>query len=126
MPSGSRTALGEIIRRQRELASLPMRQLAGMVGISGPYLSQIENGLRAPSNAVLEAIANALQTNAEALYAQAGFVTPDSGRSSTDGESAVLAAIRSDPALTGAQRRALTEIYKSLLMANKVRPDRSR
>jgi transcriptional regulator with XRE-family HTH domain len=126
MPSGSRSALGEIIRRQRELAALPMRQLAAMVGISGPYLSQIENGLRAPSNAVLEAIANALQTNAEALYAQAGFVAPDAAPAPGDGESAVLAAIRVDPALTGAQRRALAEIYKSLLMANKVRPDRSR
>jgi transcriptional regulator with XRE-family HTH domain len=126
MPSGSRTALGEIIRRQRELAALPMRQLAGMVGISGPYLSQIENGLRAPSNAVLEAIADALQTNAEALYAQAGFITPNAERAPADGESAVLAAIRSDPALTGAQRRAMTEIYKSLLIANKVRPDKSR
>ena len=61
--------LGEIIRRQRELAELPMRQLAAMVGISNPYLSQIERGLRAPSDHVLRSIADSLQTSADALVA---------------------------------------------------------
>ena len=72
-PPGS---LGDIIRRQRELAELPMRQLAAMVGISGPYLSQIERGLRAPSDQVLGAIAKSLQTSAEALQDQAEALAP--------------------------------------------------
>ena len=61
------STLGGAIRRQRELAELPMRQLAAMVGISNPYLSQIERGLRAPSEQVLDAIAESLQTTADAL-----------------------------------------------------------
>ena len=61
--------LGEIIRRQRELAELPMRQLAAMVGISNSYLSQIERRLRAPSDHVLRSIADSLQTSADALVA---------------------------------------------------------
>ena len=68
--------LGEIIRKQRELAELPMRQLAAMVGISGPYLSQIERGLRAPSEQVLGSIAKSLQTSAEALQQQAEALAP--------------------------------------------------
>ena len=65
--------LGRIIRTQRELAELPMRQLAATVGISNPYLSQIERGLRAPSEAVLNAIADSLQTSVDRLYEDAGF-----------------------------------------------------
>ncbi|MEP6980030.1 MAG: helix-turn-helix transcriptional regulator, partial [Nakamurella sp.] len=61
------STLGEIIRRQRELAALPMRQLAAMAGISNPYLSQIERGLRDPSEHVLHAIAASLQVSAETL-----------------------------------------------------------
>src|SRR4051794_19580598 len=64
--------LGEIIRRQRELSELSMRQFATLAGISNPYLSQIERGLREPSERVLEAIAAALQVSAETLYEQAG------------------------------------------------------
>jgi len=60
-------SLGEIIRRQRELASLPMRQLAAMSGISNPYLSQIERGLREPSEQVLHAIAESLKVSADEL-----------------------------------------------------------
>ena len=69
--------LGRIIRSQRELAELPMRQLAATVGISNPYLSQIERGLRAPSEAVLNAIAESLQTSVDRLYDDAGFVEAD-------------------------------------------------
>jgi transcriptional regulator with XRE-family HTH domain len=64
---GFGSTLGEAIRRQRELAELPMRQLAAMVGISNPYLSQIERGLRAPSDQVLDAIAESLHTSVDAL-----------------------------------------------------------
>ncbi|MEV4702845.1 helix-turn-helix transcriptional regulator [Actinoplanes sp. NPDC049316] len=96
--------LGEIIRRRRELAELPMRQLATMVGISGPYLSQIERGLRAPSERVLHAIADSLRTTADALVEQA---TPEA-------PPAVLAAIAQDPNLTARQRQALVEVYTAL------------
>src|SRR5262249_41056300 len=65
--------LGALIRKQRELAEIPMRQVAAAVGISNPYLSQIERGLRAPSEAVLNAIAASLETTADALYREAGY-----------------------------------------------------
>ena len=65
--------LGEVIRRQRELNRLSMRQFAQMAGISNPYLSQIERGLRAPSQRVVDAIARSLETSTDALYEQAGL-----------------------------------------------------
>jgi len=69
--------LGAIIREQRELAELPLRQLAKSVGISNPYLSQIERGLRAPSEAVVEALAASLDLSVEELYRRAGYVEPE-------------------------------------------------
>ena len=98
-------SLGEMIRRQREMASLPMRQLATMSGISNPYLSQIERGLRDPSDQVLNAIADALQLSAESLRPAQPAYDP------TTAPSAVVGAIRSDPHLTAQQRRALEESY---------------
>lgn len=115
-----RSLLGAIIREQRELASLPMRQLAKAVGISNPYLSQIERGLRAPSEAVLEALAAALDLSAEDLYRRAGFVelTPAvEGESHSD----LAAAIATAPELTAAQRRAMAEIHRGFVDANRVR-----
>ncbi len=94
-------SMGEMIRKQRELASLPMRQLAAMAGISNPYLSQIERGLRAPSDQVLNAIADSLQMSADTLR------PPVSERA----ESAVLLAIAADPDLSAQQRKALQESY---------------
>ena len=76
MANRSAVALGEIIRQQRELAELSMRQFAQLAGISNPYLSQIERGLRAPSEQVLEGIASALKVSSEALYEQAGVARP--------------------------------------------------
>jgi transcriptional regulator with XRE-family HTH domain len=105
--SKSASPLGQFIRRQRELQELSMRQFADMAGISNPYLSQIERGIRAPSEAVLDAIAASLQTSAEALREEAG-VAPKSERGS-----AVIDAIHADDQLTAAQRRALLEVYKS-------------
>lgn len=99
--------LGEIIRRQRELASLPMRQLAAMSGISNPYLSQIERGLREPSEQVLHAIADSLKVSAETLRAN------EEDESTTDTQSAVLDAIQADADLTAQQRRALQETYEA-------------
>ena len=69
-PDQDPSALGELIRRQRELAELSMRQLADMAGISNPYLSQIERGLRAPSDEVLEALADSLRLSADLLRGQ--------------------------------------------------------
>jgi transcriptional regulator with XRE-family HTH domain len=100
-------SLGDIIRRQRELNALSMRQFAEMVGISNPYLSQIERGLRDPSDKVVDAIAQSLQTSADALYEKAG-VTPDA-----DENSAVIDAIRADPALSSRQRSALIQVYEA-------------
>ncbi len=99
-----------------------MRQLAAAVGISNPYLSQIERGLRAPSDAVLNAIAESLQTTADSLYSEAGFVEPEDDASPDVG---VLDAIEAADELTAAQRRALAEIYRSFVDANAVRRARA-
>jgi transcriptional regulator with XRE-family HTH domain len=100
-------SLGDIIRRQRELNALSMRQFAQMVGISNPYLSQIERGLRDPSEKVVDAIAQSLQMSADALYEQAGV------RSEPEGDSAVVEAIQADPALSSRQRSALIQVYEA-------------
>lgn len=113
------TSLGEIIRRQRELAALPMRQLADAVGISNPYLSQIERGLREPSEAVLDAIAESLATTADALYTEAGYVEPEADDEPED--VSLLDAIKAAEELTPAQRRALAEVYRGFVDANAVR-----
>lgn len=111
--------LGRIIRAQRELAELPMRQLAAAVGISNPYLSQIERGLRAPSEAVLIAIAESLETSVDRLYDDAGFVEPIDEES--DDVGGLEAQIGAANELTAAQRRALAEIYRGFVDANAVR-----
>jgi transcriptional regulator with XRE-family HTH domain len=111
MANRSAAALGEIIRRQRELAEMSMRQFAEVAGISNPYLSQIERGLRAPSEQVLEGIARALKLSADALYEQAGVAPP--GEEEPD--SAVLDAIAADSQLTARQRTALREVYEAFV-----------
>ena len=121
MTDRSAAALGEIIRKQRELAELSMRRFADLAGISNPYLSQIERGLRAPSEQVLEAIAKTLQVSAETLYEQAGVTPPGEEPEA----SAVLDAIASDPRLTARQRSALREIYESFTGANAPPPRRA-
>jgi transcriptional regulator with XRE-family HTH domain len=106
------TPLGEYIRRQRELQKLSMRQLAGLVGISNPYLSQIERGLRDPSEKVLDAIARNLELSAETLHAQSAQAKEAEHAAENDG-AAVIAAIRADRRLTAAQRQALLEVYRA-------------
>jgi transcriptional regulator with XRE-family HTH domain len=103
-------SLGEIIRRQRELSRLSMRQFAAMAGISNPYLSQIERGLREPSERVVDAIARSLKTSAEALYEEAGLVAEEQGELE-----AVPTAIRLDESLTPRQRRVLLDIYEAFV-----------
>ena len=101
-------SLGEIIRRQRELSRHSMRQFAQMAGISNPYLSQIERGLREPSERVVDSIAHSLQTTAEALYEEAGLVAEEDGTFA-----AVPLAIAADPALTPRQRKVMLEVYEA-------------
>jgi transcriptional regulator with XRE-family HTH domain len=114
--------LGEIIRRQRELSELSMRQFADMVGISNPYMSQIERGLRDPSETVLEAIARNLDLSAEALYEQAGMTeAPEEYE-----QAAVRVAIREDPRLNPRQRQALLLVYDALVGAEAPRRRRRR
>jgi len=109
MADGERAErLGEIIRRQRELSALSMRQFADLVGISNPYLSQIERGLREPSERVLEGIAKSLQVPVEVLREQAGLHVDDEPETPP-----VVEAIRTDPKLTGRQRQAMLEIYRA-------------
>jgi len=110
--------LGEFIRHQRELSELSMRQFADMVGISNPYLSQIERGQREPSRRVVDAIARSLQMSADALYSQAG-IDPEPRRKYPS----VRVALEADPDLTPRQRRALLEIYESLRDANRRQGD---
>lgn len=107
------SSLGELIRKQRQLAELPMRQLANMVGISNPYLSQIENGLRAPSEQVLDNIARSLGLSPEDLR-----VTDEE-----HDEPDLRALIKADHALTTAQRRALVEVYDAMLAANRAKSE---
>jgi transcriptional regulator with XRE-family HTH domain len=100
-------SIGEYIRQQREQAKISLRQLASAAGVSNPYLSQIERGLRRPSAEILQQIAKGLRISAEALYVQAGILEdrrPDSG---------VRAAVLADPELTERQKQVLLEIYDS-------------
>jgi len=107
--------LGDVIRQQREMHELSLRQLAQLTGISNPYLSQIERGRRDPSAAVVDAIADALDSTTERLYEAAGIRSDGDGG---DEENPVVAAIEGDPALKAPQRRALIETYHAFVIAN--------
>ncbi len=107
MPHPGPPSLGEFIRGQRELHELSMRQLAKMAGISNPYLSQIERGLRRPSAEILNGIAKALRISAETLYVQAGILDD---RKTTDD---LIPAILADRSITERQKQALIQIYQS-------------
>jgi transcriptional regulator with XRE-family HTH domain len=101
--------VGAYIREQRRNAQLSLRKLAERAGVSNPYLSQIERGLRQPSAKILKGIATALQVSAETIYAQAGILDVDP---EDDRETGVLRAIFRDPELTDGQRRDLAETYE--------------
>jgi transcriptional regulator with XRE-family HTH domain len=100
-------SIGEYIREQRQRAKVSLRQLADATGVSNPYLSQIERGLRKPSAEILQQIAKGLRISAEALYVQAGIL--DERESDTD----VQAAIRADVGLSERQKQVLLDIYES-------------
>lgn len=103
--------IGTFIRTQREAAQVSVRQLAEKAGVSNPYLSQIERGLRKPSADVLNQIAKALRVSAEVLYIRAGILEPSEA-------SEVRDAIITDTAITERQKQVLLEIYESFCREN--------
>jgi transcriptional regulator with XRE-family HTH domain len=103
--------IGSFIRAQREAAQVSVRQLAEKAGVSNPYLSQIERGLRKPSADVLNQIAKALRVSAEVLYVQAGILEPSAN-------SEVRDAIITDTAITERQKQVLLDIYTSFVQQN--------
>ncbi len=108
--------VGDFIREQRRHAELSVRRLAEMSGVSNPYLSQIERGLRRPSADILANIARGLQISAESLYVRAGILDGDAAR---DGVAAsVEDAIRQAPELHPDQRKALLGVYRSFIAVN--------
>ena len=100
-------SIGDYIREQREQARISMRQLAQSAGVSNPYLSQIERGLRKPSADILQQIAKGLRISAEALYVQAGILED------RPADTGVRSALLTDPQLTERQKQVLIEIYES-------------
>ena len=105
--------LGQFIRAQRDAAQMSVRRLAETAGVSNPYLSQIERGLRKPSAEILQQIAKALRISVESLYVQAGILERDD-----EVRSSVIEAIVSDPRLTSDQRHTLITVYESFLAQN--------
>lgn len=103
--------IGSFIRSQREAAQVSMRQLADKAGVSNPYLSQIERGLRKPSADVLNQIAKALRVSAEVLYVRAGILEPSE-------KSEVRDAVIADAAITERQKQVLLDIYTSFVQQN--------
>ena len=105
-------SLGDYLREQRVAARLSLRQLAEQAGVSNPYLSQIERGLRKPSAEVLQQIAKALRISAEQLYIRAGIVSPEHGVGVPQ-ERSVELAILGDAGLTERQKQSLLDVYQS-------------
>ena len=110
--------LGDYIRDQRRDSNVSLRQLAKLAGVSNPYLSQIERGLRRPSAEVLQQIAKALRISAESLYVRAGILDIDE-----TGARMVEDAIALDTRLTERQKTALLDIYRSFVGADVVADD---
>ena len=106
--------LGRFISGQRQRAQLSVRKLSELAGVSNPYLSQIERGLRKPSAEILQSLAKALSISAETLYVQAGMLDEESPRAHVD----VPGEIGRDPDLTDEQRATLLHIYESFRTAN--------
>jgi transcriptional regulator with XRE-family HTH domain len=106
--------LGEYLREQRRNAQLSLRQLADAAGVSNPYLSQIERGLRKPSAEVLQQVAKALRISAETLYVRAGILDAERDRDEVETRAVLLA----DPTLTERQKLVLLQIYESFRKEN--------
>jgi transcriptional regulator with XRE-family HTH domain len=108
--------LGDYIRTQRRDSNVSLRQLAKLAGVSNPYLSQIERGLRKPSAEILQQIAKALRISAEALYVQAGILEQ------REGSGVVADAVLADEVLNERQKQVLLEIYDSFRKENAAAP----
>ena len=111
-------SLGDYLREQRVANKLSLRQLAEAAGVSNPYLSQIERGLRRPSADVLQSIASALRISAETLYVRAGILSP----ADSDVRS-VEVAILADSGLTDRQKQSLMDVYRSFRASNEPTPE---
>ena len=107
-------AIGEFIREQREQAEVSLRQLARLAGVSNPYLSQIERGLRKPSAEILQQIAKGLRISAEQLYVRAGILE------SRAGNPGLVAAILADNGLAERQKQVLIDIYQTFCRENAI------
>jgi len=103
--------IGDYIRTQRTKAKISLRELAKQAGVSNPYLSQIERGLRKPSAEILQQIAKGLRISAEALYVQAGILEQRHG-------GAVVDAVLADPDISERQKQVLLDIYESFRREN--------
>ncbi|MEO5876662.1 MAG: helix-turn-helix transcriptional regulator [Streptosporangiaceae bacterium] len=112
MASSKVGSIGEYIKEHRTRAKISVRQLAEVTGVSNPYLSQIERGLRKPSAEILQQIAKGLRISAEVLYVQAGIL--EDRETDTD----VLTAVRADLGLTERQKQVLYDIYTSFRKEN--------
>jgi len=110
--AGAGHRLGDYIRDQRKHNQISVRQLAALAGVSNPYLSQIERGLRKPSAEILQQIAKALRISSETLYVQAGILEP------REGSGAVVDAVLMDEQLTERQKSVLLEVYESFCKEN--------
>ncbi|MFD5483455.1 helix-turn-helix domain-containing protein [Streptomyces hawaiiensis] len=106
--------LGDYLREQRRTAQLSLRQLADAAGVSNPYLSQIERGLRKPSAEVLQQVAKALRISAETLYVRAGILDAERDRDEVETRAVILA----DPTLHERQKQVLLQIYESFRKEN--------
>ena len=106
-------SLGDYLKELGLASKLSLRQLSEQAGVSNPYLSQIERGLRKPSADVLQQIAKALRISAEQLYIRAGILDPDEA-----GTSSVVQAVLADPRLTERQKQSLLDVYSSFLALN--------
>jgi transcriptional regulator with XRE-family HTH domain len=105
--------IGGFIRDQRDQAQMSLRQLAAAAGVSNPYLSQVERGLRRPSAEILNRIAQGLRISAETLYVQAGILDD------REGDEAVTTAIATDATITERQRTTLLQIYAAFQAENR-------
>jgi len=112
--------VGEFIRTQRSAAQVSLRELARAAGVSNPYLSQVERGLRKPSAEILAQIARGLKISAETLYEQAGILDRRSGTAGT------VAAIRADEALSERHKAVLLELYETYVREHARDQDRHR
>lgn len=112
MSESKQSDLGEFIRSQRERANLSLRRLAEKAGISNPYLSQIERGIRKPSAEILKNLSRALEISSNTLYRQAGLIDDELPPMT------VFEALEADDRLSGDQKKVLLDMYRTLVRSN--------